>query len=130
MYLFDPVKRAIGIVHAGRLGTFGAVAIKAVQVMRAYYRSDPADIHALIGPSAGPCCYQVSEQIAAEFTIEGLPVAGRNLDLWEANAGHLQSAGVPDGQIVRSGICTICDDRFHSYRRDAATARNLAVICL
>lgn len=130
VFLFDPEHRAIGLVHAGRMGTYGAIAIKAVQVMRAYYNTNSEDLHALIGPSAGPCCYEVSEQIAAEFTIEHLPVYGRYLDLWEANAQQLTGMGVPRDQIVNSEVCTICDGRFYSHRADGSGGRNLAVLCL
>jgi copper oxidase (laccase) domain-containing protein len=60
----------------------------------------------------------------------GLPRRGRNLDLWEANAGQLTAAGLQPGRIAISGICTLSDPRFFSYRRGDGNARNMAVLSL
>jgi copper oxidase (laccase) domain-containing protein len=85
-------------------------------------------IHAVIGPSAGPCCYEVSPEIAHLWTTLGLPVTGRMLDLWGAAVMQLESRGVPREQISVSGFCTICTDRFYSYRRGDDRPRNLAFV--
>jgi len=131
VFLFDAAHRAIGIVHAGRQGTHDGVTSAAAAMMQLRFGTRPYDLHALIGPSAGHCCYQVSEQLAADFTIRGLPVYGRYLDLWEANALQLQQFGVPRSQVGISGICTICGrDRFHSYRGTSTEQRNIAIISL
>lgn len=130
VYLFDPVARALGIVHAGRRGTFDGVAAFTVRTMRDHFRSDPKSMHALIGPSAGPCCYEVDEVTAAQFHARGLPRSGRKLDLWKSNSLQLQSEGLPHGNVVVSGLCTICDGRFHSYRAHGTAARNLAIASL
>lgn len=131
VFLFDSERRAVGIVHAGRQGTHDGVTTAAVQMMQIRFGSRPWDLHALIGPSAGRCCYQVSEQLAADFIVRGLPAYGRYLDLWEANALQLEQFGVPRAQIEIAGICTICGGgRFHSYRASGTKRRNLALISL
>jgi len=130
VYLFDPQRRATGLVHAGREGTRQQVGPKALHVLTREFGSRPGDVHALIGPSAGPCCYEVSTAIAQDFARAGLPVRGRHLDLWQANARQLVAAGVPEEQVAISGMCTICDGRFHSYRRDGGSARNMALLAL
>lgn len=131
VFLFDAQTRTVGIVHAGRQGTQEGVTTAAVQMMQITFGAKPYDLHALIGPSAGPCCYQVSEQMAAEFVVRQLAVAGRHLDLWESNAIQLAQCGVPRAQIEQVKICTICGGgRFHSYRATGTAERNLAVISL
>ncbi len=131
VYLFDAERRAGGIAHAGRQGTHDGVTTAAAQMMQLRYGTRPCDLHALIGPSAGPCCYQVSEQLAADFIVRGLPALGRYLDLWEANSLQLEQFGVPRAQIEIAGICTICSGgRFHSFRATGTQERNLAVISL
>jgi len=131
VYLFDAAQRAVGVVHAGRQGTHDGVTTAAVQMMQIRFGSRPYDLHALIGPSAGPCCYQVSEQLAADFIVKGLPALGRHLDLWEANAIQLEHCGVPRAQVEVAGLCTICGGgRFHSHRAAGTPQRNLALICL
>ncbi|HOZ46054.1 MAG TPA: polyphenol oxidase family protein [Candidatus Hydrogenedentes bacterium] len=130
VYLFDPSRRAAGLVHAGRRGTFGNVAGRAVRVMAEALGTRVDDLHAVIGPSAGPCCYEVSEELARDFREAGLPVRGRHLDLWEANARQLAGAGVPAGNISTMGVCTICSGRFHSFRRDGGKGRNMALLAV
>ena len=130
VYFFDPQRRAIGLVHAGREGTRQQIGPKALDVLTREFGSRPWDVHALIGPSAGPCCYEVSPEIAEDFAQAGLPVRGRHVDLWEANVRQLVAAGVPEEQVAVAGMCTICDGRFHSYRRDGGSARNMALLAL
>ncbi len=130
VYLADRELRAVGILHAGRRGTLGNISGAGVEVLWQAYGVEPDQIHAVIGPSAGPCCYEVSAEVASVFAGAGLPVRRRHLDLWQANALQLQAAGVPARSIETSGICTICDERFHSYRATGTAARNLAVVML
>jgi len=131
VFLYDSQSRAVGIVHAGRQGTQDGVTTAAVHMMQITFGSKPYDLHALIGPSAGPCCYQVNEQMVAEFLVRGLAAAGRVLDLWESNAIQLAQCGLPRNHIEQTKICTICGGgRFHSYRATASAARNLALISL
>lgn len=128
--LFEPSRRAAGIVHAGRSGTFSNICGRAVLTMKEVCGAEPAAMHAVVGPSAGPEAYEVSEAIAGEFGAAGLPVTGRRLNLWEANVVQLVQAGVPRSQIVVSGICTITDGRFHSHRAHAGGTRNLAILMI
>lgn len=130
VYLFDPVKRAGGIVHAGRAGTYSRIAQNAIYALEREHGVHASDLHAVIGPSAGPCCYEVSSEIARDFAGSALPVTGRYLDLWQANVLQLEGCGVPRSQIEVVGICTICDRRFHSYRRKPKGGRNLALLVL
>ena len=142
LLFFAPDIPAVAAAHAGREGTFPEISrmmadlgrggifisiaqwtIKHLQILGA----DPSLIHAVIGPSAGPCCYEVSEEMAEAWRQAGLPVAGRNLDLWGANKAQLLASGLLPENIHTSGICTI---DFHSLRGGSATARNLAVIHL
>jgi len=130
VYLYDPRTGSGGLIHAGREGTFRNIAGEAVAALYEAWNTRPEDIYALIGPAAGPCCYEVAPEMAAAFVEAGLPACGRNLDLWEANAIQLEEAGIPRNQIEITRICTICDTRFHSYRRDKTTKRNMAILIL
>ncbi len=124
IYLVDPVRRVVGIVHAGWRGTIDDVVGATVDAMK---DTDAKDIRALIGPSAGPCCYDVSEELAQTFRQAGLEAHGRLVDLWRSNRRRLDARGVRHIHIV--GLCTICSNRFHSHR-NGSLARNLAVVVL
>ena len=126
--LFDPVKRVGAVVHAGRAGTFRSIAAEAVNALSTQFQSKVTDIHAVVGPSAGPCCYEVSEEIAQEFVEHGGEAHGRNLDLWATNRKQLLALGLQSDRIEINGSCTICTDQFHSYRKNAPTARNIAIL--
>lgn len=130
VFLYDARKRVVALIHAGREGTVMRIAAQAVEEMRAKSGSNPVDIHAVIGPSAGPCCYEVSEEMAASLADTGFPVKGRHLDLWQANAQQLVDCGLSESNITTSGLCTICTNRFFSHRRDANRSRNMALIRL
>jgi hypothetical protein len=130
VWLFDPVTRSAGVVHAGRVGTFKNIAGAAVVALRDAYGANPKNLHAVVGPSAGPDAYEVSEDIAVEFAVAGHSVRGRFLDLWESNAQQLERAGIPRENISVAGICTITDGRFHSHRAHANGMRNLAIVML
>jgi len=130
VYLLDPERPAIGLAHAGREGTRADIAGETVRAMAAAYGCEPARMVAVIGPSAGPDRYEVSEEMAAAWVAQGLPARGRLLDLWLANAGLLEAAGLLRERIHIAGRCTISDARFFSHRRDADGGRNLALLML
>jgi hypothetical protein len=130
VYLVDPVRRVVALLHAGREGTFATIAGAGVRTMRDTFDTNPADLHGLIGPSAGPERYEVSPALADAWRAAGLPARGRLLDLWEANARQLTAAGVPRANVRIAGRCTIGDPAFHSHRRDASGKRNLAILKL
>lgn len=67
VFLYDRQKRAAGAVHAGWRGTVGGIAEEAVRRMTEEFGSRPEDIAAVIGPSAGPDCYEVGEEVACRF---------------------------------------------------------------
>lgn len=113
--LYDPVRRVVGLAHAGWRGTVERVAALAVQRMAEQYGSRPADILAGIGPAISVDNYEVGvhgevAQRAKQCFGErhGEVLARRNgtahFDLWRANQIALQECGVR--QIELSGICT------------------------
>ena len=100
-----------------------------LELLEREFEVDAVNLHALIAPSAGPCCYEVSLEMAQAFAARlGFSIEGRRLDLWDANVRQLTEGGVPARQIHVEGICTICDGRFHSHRRSGDGQRNLAVL--
>lgn len=121
--LWDPNRGACGFVHAGWRGTALRVASSAVNAMVAEFDVDPRNIRAVIGPSIGPCCYEVGDDVwntmaHAYPTLEARPDHDR-LDLWKSNRQDLLSAGLADTHIETSGTCTSCHtDRFFSHRAE------------
>jgi YfiH family protein len=139
--LFDRRTQAIAAVHAGWRGTALGIAGKAVRVMGERFSSRPEDLSAVIGPSIGPCCYEVDEPVFEAMSHHGEAERVLRPGSWEgrwmfdlplANRMQLERAGVPSGRISAAGLCTCCrEDLFFSHRRDGEkTGRHLNFILL
>ena len=124
--LYDPQVRALALAHVGWRGTVGGTARAAVQALAARGGA-PARIVAAIGPSIGPCCYEVDQAVLDPLRAALGPVEpwitprgdGRwLLDLWAVNEAELARAGVDPGRIANARLCTACrPDLFHSHRK-------------
>ena len=140
--LYDPVRSAVGIVHAGWLGTVRRAASATVSAMRSAYGSNPADLLAAIGPSIGPDHYEVGPDVVEKATHAfGAHADGlfhRNsgprphFDLWAANHLDLEQAGLKTENIAISAICTACNPQdWYSHRaQKGKTGRFGALIAL
>jgi YfiH family protein len=140
--LHDPVRRAVGLAHAGWRGTLKNVAGSTVKTMVSELGCSADNIMAVVGPAIGPCCYQVGEDVirAAEAVFPSGSVSGtgaslfnrRNggrayFDLWEANRQQLKAAGV--GRVAIAGLCTACHtDQFFSHRAERGKTGRFGVV--
>ncbi len=145
IWLYDPVQKAGGVIHAGWRGTMAGIVPEAVRKLKRRFGSEPADLYAAVGPSIGPCCYQVGEDVvrAAEklARTKGLQAASffpqQEPGKWRAdlpgfNRALLLSEGLKPERISSSGLCSSCHSSlFFSHRRDAGkTGRMAAIFCL
>ena len=140
VYLADPVRKAVGLVHAGRKGTLGRIPSVAIGRMVLNFGCDPADMYAVIGPGVCMDCYEMGEEIYGEFASSwGFPDTDRilkrypsgrlHLDLREANRLTLLRAGIPEDHIAVSNVCTTCNaDTFYSYRAHRLENEGTAMI--
>ncbi|MHB8694683.1 MAG: polyphenol oxidase family protein [Solirubrobacteraceae bacterium] len=123
---------AVAAVHAGWRGLAGGIIAEGVAALHELGVGGQVALTAAIGPGAGVCCYEVGEEVHAEFGAYGDAVRrGRNLDLKAIAAAQLRAAGVQTVHDV--GLCTICSDPelFFSHRRDnGVTGRQAAIAWL
>ena len=127
--LWDPEKKAVGLVHAGWRGTQAGVARAAVSFMHDEYGC--TRIRAGIGPGICGRCYEVGEEVAAQFDkrFAAPGVDGRFLlDLAAANLAQLEEAGVRS--VYDIGICTKEHYLFPSHRRHPDGKRFGAIVAL
>ncbi len=103
VFLFDPVRRVVGLAHAGWQGTVTQIARITVERMSAEYGSHPGDILAVIGPSIGPDHYEVGPDVAGQVKAAFADASGQFLserngktffDLWRTNQFILEQAGI------------------------------------
>lgn len=134
IFLFDPINRAIALGHAGWKGAVNDLPGALVKSMQQHFDSDPTSLLAGIGPSIGPCCYEVDEPVLAMVRsnlrdAESLLISDsdcndalstpehRYFDLPEANRRRLQDAGVKHIEVAEE--CTACrTDLFFSHRAE------------
>jgi polyphenol oxidase len=120
--LIDEQHRAVAAVHAGWRGTVAGIVTLAIDQMRARFSTDPAGLHAAIGPGIGQCCYEVGAEVAIHFGEQGRA----RIDLPAANRRQLVAAGLRPERIYVANLCTQCHPgEFHSYRRDKDDAGRL-----
>jgi copper oxidase (laccase) domain-containing protein len=110
VFIVDRHTPAIGLIHSGKKGTLANIAGNTLAMMTQRYGTDPRDCLVMIGPSIGPCHYE--------------------MDIWSGIEGQLREAGVRE--IHNPRICTACHlDRYFSYRAEKGhTGRMLAVLSL
>jgi YfiH family protein len=140
LWLYDRRLGAIGLAHAGWRGTVADVAGATVRAMQVAFGCHPSDLVGCIGPSIGPCCYEVGTDVAQAvehtFGQEGASLLrpqgpGKwHLDMWAANRRQLAEAGVK--QIEVGGACTACNtEEWFSHRAEhGRTGRMGALITL
>ncbi len=130
---FEPRRKIAGVIHAGWKGTMQRIVYQTIQRMTETFGAQPDDVIACIGPSVCPDCYEVGEDVAAQFPETVLMRNGfvkPHLDLWKATELQLREAGVLN--VVQSGLCTVeRQDLFFSHRGGGGVSgRMLGVIGL
>lgn len=125
IFFYDPIKKIIGMAHAGWKGTIKNIAGNMVQKFVENFYSNPQDILAVIGPSLGQCCFEVDKDVAEIILsidmnyLQFMEARGMkyNFDLWEINKYILVNEGLKQENIEISELCTKCNnDLFFSHR--------------
>ena len=143
----DVRQRVVGGFHGGWRGTASGMAGEGLRRMAEAFGTRAEECVAAAGPSIGPCCYEVGDEVRSEFAagVAGVDAdalfrpartAGRwQFDLWEANRRQLLRAGVPGEAITLAAECTSCSReadgrrRYFSHRGEGGvTGRMLGVI--
>ncbi len=150
LFFVDPVRRAIGLSHSGWRGTVGRMGAVTIAAMEREYGSRPEDLLCAVGPSICQDCYEVGEDVAAQFekafagTAQAFGDAKESgilrpgapgkyqLDLWRANECVLLEAGVLPEHIAVTDVCTCCNpDVLFSHRASQGRRGNFgAFLCL
>ena len=132
LLLFDPCKRVAAAVHAGWRGCVKLITRKTIEILQQEFKCQPTDILAGIGPSIGPCHYEIGPDVIAQVKdafgstkgyINDESSNGKGyFNLWEANKRQIMEAGVPPQNIEVARICTYCNAHlFFSVRHQKGT---------
>lgn len=135
--LYDPIRKAIGAVHAGWRGCAAGILEKTVRSMNEFFGSRPEEILAAIGPCIGSCCFETDSDVAdamvsalgEELTAPFLERRGCkwHVDLAGLNRLWLLRAGLLPNRIDVCGLCTACHPEWFWSHRKMGNARGLQV---
>lgn len=128
----------VAAVHAGWRGAAANIVAETVRLLVSRYGVAPAGLVAAVGPSIGPCCYQVGPEVRAQFLASrsALPQVDAwftpdtgdrlKLDMWQVTRDQLVAAGLLPERIHVARLCTACHvDQLYSYRAEGAAAGRL-----
>ena len=127
VFAADPVRRAVGLFHAGWRGAAAGMVERGLGAMAVSFNSAPPDLHVHLGPAICGDCYEVGPEVFRALR-ESPPAAPMPIDLRRAIRTVATAAGVRDGSVTVSDECTLCGDgRYFSHRR-GDTGRQRAFI--
>ncbi|MCK8824662.1 peptidoglycan editing factor PgeF [Fuchsiella alkaliacetigena] len=134
--ILDPVQQVVALAHGGWKGTLKRIAQQTVLKMQEEFNSPIEEVLVGIGPSIGPCCYEVDEYVinplqeAFAYWEQLVAEVSENkwkLDLWKSNSCQLEEIGVLKKNIIVSQICTACNtDHLYSYRAESGRTGRMA----
>jgi YfiH family protein len=137
IFVYDPVRRVVGLAHSGWKGTVARIAANVVETMRGEFGSRPADLIVGVGPGIGPCCYKVGENVveaagasfgegawlpsdSGDHPILSMQGGDSYFNLREAIRTALVDAGVQPDHLHLTHACTAHNTGlFYSHRAEA-----------
>ena len=124
----DSRRRVVAAIHAGWRGAVAGVVSRTITLMATRFGSAQSDLRVSIGPSAGPCCYEVDDPVLDRLrvglvewqaVVQGYRRHKARLDLKALIRQQVERQGVPALSISAVNLCTICHDQlFYSSRRE------------
>lgn len=135
--LYDPVRRAIGAVHAGWRGVAAGLAGKTALAMHDAFGTEPKDLICAIGPAIGQCCFETDDDVPdamrAALGAEAEAFMVRRSEKW-----HIDLKGINAHWLRRLGVehidicphCTGCRQDLYWSHRKVGNARGAQIALL
>lgn len=133
VFIYDPLRPAIAILHAGWRGSEKNICAEGIRVMRERFGSQPQTLLIGFGPSIRSCCFEVEKDFKSNFPFGLIKRGGRIfMDIALINQRQLAACGVKEENIFDPEVCTFSDnDNYFSFRKEAEGAgRLISVIML
>ncbi len=135
--LYDPLHKALALVHVGWRGCLAGVLGNTVLTMVSTFGTRPSDVVAGLGPGIGPCCYEIGPDLVYKIRsvfgeesglLRQAEAAKTYFDLPGAASQQLGRAGIL--QIESAAMCTCCHTgEFFSHRGQGGRAGRFGVVC-
>lgn len=119
IYLFDPVKKNTGILHAGWKGIQAGIIENGINILKNRFGTRPENLSVLIGPHIRKCHFEVGNEVAILFPDSKIKIGKKYfVDLEKEVKNKLTNSRVRSKNISISKKCTYCSKDFFSYRRE------------
>lgn len=134
--LHDPDRKVVAAVHVGWRGSVANIIGKTIKLMQTGFGTLPKNLRAVVSPSLGPCCAEFTNyQRELPSPFHRFQTTAHHFNFWEISRHQLLDAGVVEEHLGLTGLCTMCNPDFFSYRRSAkngksSTGRNGSIIAL
>ena len=138
VFLYDPERRIIGLLHAGWRGAASGIIENGLEVMASTFGVNPKNLVAGVGPGINKCCFEVGQEVLDGFSAnpwftdalwERLDRDTYLFDLKHAIVLRLKSCGLTESAIAVAGQCTsCCRDLLFSHRRDKGKTGRMAAV--
>lgn len=137
LLIYDPSRNVLATVHASWRALADGIIANVIDRFADDFNCERRRLIAGLSPSAGPCCYEVADDFCdciskvnglGRFIVSNDDGRSKHYDLWQASVWSLTQAGLAETNIEVMGLCTICDCRFFSYRRQGLQAGRFALI--
>jgi len=123
VFLYDEKQYGIGLLHVGWKGSQKNIIGQTIKLMNEQWQTDPKDIKAAFGPAIRSCCYEVGSEFQELFPENCIMRDNRYyLDLNQMAHDQLLTEGVDKINIFDCDICTCCDSKYFSFRRESVRA--------
>jgi len=131
IFIYDPVRPAIAILHAGWRSTEDNISLAAVKRMQEEFGTLPKDLLVGFGPSIRSCCFEVEKDFQSNFSF-GLLKRGEQvfMDIALINQRQLVECGVKEENVFDPALCTFSDQDFFSFRKEAQAAGRMISVCM
>jgi len=132
IFAIDQKRKVIAAIHAGRHGTSLQMTMKVLKKMKEDFGCSSRDFLVSLGPSIGPCCYEINEEVFhPKWKLFSTPkgLGKWMVDLAQINIAQMKKEGIKEEQISWINLCTRCHgDLFFSYRGEGRTGRQLSFV--
>ena len=131
IFIYDPKRPAIAVLHAGWRSTEKNIAQAGVNRMQRELGSQPEDLLVGFGPAIRACCFEVEKDFKSNFAFGLINRGGRvYMDIALINRRQLMDCGVQDKNIFDPALCTFSDPDFFSFRKEAQLAGRMISVCM
>ncbi len=127
IYMVDPGRRVVALLHAGWRGISDGIMASGVRTLIERYGAKPAHLHVHLGPAICGRCYEVGPEV---FEALGLPAPCRPApaDVRAVLVSRALALGVPHGHVTVSEQCTRCGSAGLFSHRGGRSERQAALL--